>query len=124
MTEVTLAAVCMNVAHNKDANLEKYIHYIKEAASVGARLIVLPEVSVQGYLKKRGAPSEPEVIELTRYYRQTAETVPGPSTELIGKYAARHNMYIQIGMAESARTGVGREDVVLGVELAKSLWVT
>jgi predicted amidohydrolase len=105
MSEVTLAAVCMNVAHDKEANLEKYIHYIEEGAAIGARLIVFPEVSLQGYLKKRGVPSEPEVIELTRYYRQTAETVPGPSTELIGKYAARHNMYVQIGMAESARAG-------------------
>jgi predicted amidohydrolase len=105
MSEVTLAAVSMNVAHNKDANLEKYIRFIEEAASRGARLLIFPEVSLQGYLKKRGAPSEPEVIELTRYYRQTAETVPGPSTELIGKYAARHNMYIQIGMAEATRAG-------------------
>jgi predicted amidohydrolase len=105
MSEVTLAAVAMNVVHDKDANLEKYIHYIEEAASLNARLIVFPEVSLQGYLKKRGAPGEPEVIELTRYYRQTAETVPGPSTELFEKYAARHNMYIQIGMAESTRAG-------------------
>ena len=105
MSEVTLAAVAMNVVHDKDANLEKYIHYIDEAASLNARLVVFPEVSLQGYLKKRGAPGEPEVIELTRYYRQTAETVPGPSTELLGKYAARHNMYIQIGMAESTRAG-------------------
>jgi predicted amidohydrolase len=105
MTEVTLAAVCMNVAHNKEANLEKYIHFIEEAASCGASLLVFPEVSLQGYLKKRGAPSESEVMELTRYYRETAETVPGPSTELIGKYATRYNMYIQIGMAEAARAG-------------------
>ena len=105
MTEVTLAAVSMNVAQDKAANLEKYLRFIDEAAALGARLIVFPEVSLQGYLKKRGAPGEPEVIELTRYYRQTAETVPGPTTELIGKHAARHNMYIQIGMAESARAG-------------------
>jgi len=105
MSEVTLAAVCMNVVQDKAVNLEKYVHYIEEAASLGTRLLVFPEVSLQGYLKKRGVPSEPEVIELTRYYRQTAETVPGPSTELIGKYAARHNMYIQIGMAESTRAG-------------------
>lgn len=105
MTEVTLAAVSMHVAQDKAANLEKYLRFIDEAASLGARLLVFPEVSLQGYLKKRGAPGEPEVIELTRYYRQTAETVPGPTTELIGKHAARHNMYIQIGMAESARAG-------------------
>ena len=105
MSEVTLAAASMNVAQDKAANLEKYIHFIEEAAALGARLLVFPEVSLQGYLKKRGAPGEPEVIELTRYYRQTAETVPGPTTELIGKHAARHNMYIQIGMAESARAG-------------------
>lgn len=105
MTKVTLSVVCMNVLQDKSANLEKYVHYIEEAASLGARLIVFPEVSLQGYLKKRGTPSEPEVIEMTRYYRQTAETVPGPSTEILAKYAARHNMYIQIGMAESARAG-------------------
>src|SRR3989304_1195722 len=105
MTEVTLAAVSMNVAQDKAANLEKYLRFIDEAASLGARLLVFPEVSLQGYLKKRGAPGEPEVIELTRYYRQTAETVPGPTTELISKYAAGPNMHIQIGMAESARAG-------------------
>ncbi len=105
MSEVTLAAACMNVAHDKAANLEKYVRFIEEAVALGARLLVFPEVSLQGYLKKRGAPGEPEVIELTRYYRQTAEAVPGPTTELIGKYAARHNMHIQIGMAESARAG-------------------
>ena len=121
MTEVTLSAVCMSVLQDKSVNLEKYVHYIEEAALLDARLIVFPEVSLQGYLKKRGAPSEPEVIEMTRYYRRTAETVPGPTTELIGKYAARHNIYVQIGMAESARAGqvfynsavlVGREGVV------------
>jgi len=105
MSPVTLAAVCMNVAHDKAANLAKYIDYIEQAAAAGARLIVFPEVSLQGYLKRRGAPGEPEVMELTRYYRRTAETVPGPATDLIGKYAARHGMYIQIGMAESARAG-------------------
>ncbi len=105
MSEVTLAAVCMSVVQDKAANLEKYIHFIEEAAGLGARLLVFPEVSLQGYLKKRGAPNEPEVIELTRYYRKTAETVPGPTTDLIGKHAARHNLYIQIGMAEAARAG-------------------
>ncbi len=105
MSEATLAAVSMNVEQDKAANLEKYLRFIDEAAALGARLLVFPEVSLQGYLKKRGAPGEPEVIELTRYYRQTAETVPGPTTELIGEHAARHNMYIQIGMAESARAG-------------------
>jgi len=97
MSEVTLAAVCMNVVQDKAANLERRLGFIGEAAGLGARLIVFPEVLLQGHLTLRGAPSEPEVIELTRYYRTTAETVPGPTTELIGERAARHNMYIQIG---------------------------
>ena len=105
MSTVTLSAVNMNVLQDKQSNLEKYLHFIEEAARFGPGLIVFPEVSLQGYLKKRGMPSEPEVIEMTRYYRQTAETVPGPTTDLIGKYAARHNLYVQIGMAESARAG-------------------
>jgi len=105
MTETTLAAVCMNVVHDKKANLEKYFHFIHEASECKARLLVFPEVSLQGYLKKRGAPGEPEVIEMTRYLRKTAETIPGPTTEKIQELAARHNMYIQVGMAESARAG-------------------
>ena len=40
MTEVTLSAVCMNVLQDKTDNLEKYVHYIEEAASLGARLII------------------------------------------------------------------------------------
>ncbi len=105
MSAVTLAAACMHVAHDKQANLDKYLAFIEQAAAAGARLLVFPEVSLQGYLKKRGAPGEPEVIELTRYYRQTAETVPGPTTELLARHAARHNMYIQVGMAEADRAG-------------------
>ncbi|OGO15231.1 MAG: hypothetical protein A2Z14_08420 [Chloroflexi bacterium RBG_16_48_8] len=105
MTQVTLATVCMNVAHDKKTNIEKYLHFIDEAAALNVRLLVFPEVSLQGYLKKRGSPGEPEVIEMTRYFRSTAETIPGPTTERIHELAERHNMYIQIGMAESARVG-------------------
>jgi predicted amidohydrolase len=105
MTEVTLAAVCMNVVHDKQANLKKYLHFIHEAVELDARFVVFPEVSIQGYLKKRGAPGEPEVMEMTRYFRETAEPIPGPTTNQLGKIAAKHHLYIQIGMAESARAG-------------------
>jgi predicted amidohydrolase len=105
MPEVTLAAACMNVTHDKQSNFDKYLRFIDEAASLHANLLVFPEVSLQGYLKKRGAPGEPEVIEMTRYFRKSAESIPGPTTEHIQELAERHNMYIQIGMAESARAG-------------------
>jgi len=103
MSTAALAATSMNLAHEKQANFEKYLHFINDAVALKVRLLVFPEVSLQGYLKKRGAPGEPEVIEMTRNFRSTAETIPDLTTERIHELAERHNMYIQIWMAESAR---------------------
>ena len=50
MVEHVLATVSMQVAFNKEQNLSRYLHYMDRAAEAGARLLVLPEQSLQGYL--------------------------------------------------------------------------
>jgi predicted amidohydrolase len=108
--EVTLAAVCMVVEHNKQANLEKIINFIEEAAQVGTRLIVFPECCLQGYLWTWDWERHclREDVEQDKYFYKTAEPIPGPSTKMIASYAAKHNMTIQLGLVEKT----SREDQV------------
>ena len=92
-----LATTSFTAVLNKEENLKKYFHYIEAAAAEGAKLIVLPEQSLQGYL-----PTLEEVSEETRAYQlENAELVPeGPSTQLLIEKAKQHDMYIVWGMTE------------------------
>lgn len=95
--EVTLAAACMQMEHDKAKNLDKFDKFIKEAASKDAEFLAFPEISLQGYFWANENNQEQR-----EYYLRESETVPGPSTELIQKYCRDYNMLIQFGMAEKA----------------------
>ena len=76
----------MNCCYDKGANLAKYLKFIDEAADNGADLILLPEQSLQGYLRNLSAmdcgtdQSKNEFI----YQYENAETVPdGPSVQAV-----------------------------------------
>jgi hypothetical protein len=57
-SDVTVVgAVCMRCSHNKRADLDKHEHYIREAARNGVKLLVFPEVAVQGYITSWGDPT-------------------------------------------------------------------
>lgn len=101
---IVVVTVCMKVVHNTESNLEKYFHYIEEAASQGARLIVFPEQSLQGYLWSMAGEISNEEME---YHYNNAEIVPGPSTERLLRAAVNHNIYIIFGMTESAKVADG-----------------
>ena len=49
MTETTLAAANLKIAHNKRANMARFLEVIDEAAGKGANMLVLPELALQGY---------------------------------------------------------------------------
>lgn len=67
-------------------NLEKFQTFIEQAAEQGADLICLPEgVTVCGTGKS---------------YVAVSETLPGLSTEFLGKLAKKHNLYIAAGIYE------------------------
>ena len=92
-----LATTSFPVVLNTEDNLKKYISYIEQAAAEGAKLIVLPEQSLQGYL-----PTLEEVSDETRSYQlANAELVPeGKSTQLLIQQAKQHDIYIVWGMTE------------------------
>jgi predicted amidohydrolase len=94
---VTLAVAAMNAVHDTTKNLAKYASFINEAAAKGARLLVLPEQSLQGYLYHLNHALTPEEIN---YHYDQAEPVPGPSTKRVAALAREANMYIVFGMTE------------------------
>ena len=94
MTSVRVAVVqAGSVLFDTAATLVKAEHYLREAASQGAELIVLPEAFVGGYPKgldfgitvgSRSTAGR----ELFRRYFDAAVAVPGPETRHLAGLAA------------------------------------
>ena len=97
---VTIGAVCMHCCHHKERNLRKYERIIHDAGARGVQLLVFPEVSLQGYLRRVGEDDSTSIAEQLRYYRETSEALDGPTIQLIHHLARQYNMHIQVGMAE------------------------
>lgn len=105
-SRLKVATVCMNAALDREANLQTFFRYMEEAAAQGAQLIVFPEVSLQqnpswGYLSVH----EPIGAEL-RYVQDTAETVPGNSTDRIAVRARELGIHVVFGMTEASEEGL------------------
>ncbi len=74
----------------KDATVEKMLKLIDEAGRRGSNLCVLPELWT-------GLGFSNETV-----YREIAESIPGPVTELLSEKARRYGMYIAGSMYERA----------------------
>ena len=97
--QLTVATVCMNAKLDKETNLATFRSYMKKASEKGAKLIVFPEVSLQqnpGWGKTDHKPTNEEL----KYLRDSAETVPGPSTSILIEAARVHEVYVVYGMTE------------------------
>jgi predicted amidohydrolase len=92
-----VAAAAMQVMHNKSQNLKKYRQFVDQAAAEGVRLLVFPEVSLQGFLFHLDHHFDPQE---SLYHWENAEHVPGPSTEIIAEWANDRDMFIIFGMFE------------------------
>lgn len=85
---------------DKQKNIDNMIGYIKEAGEKGMDILVFPETVLTGY-EWKSPESDP-------YYQETgkamqvalAETVPGPTTNLLSGYAKQYGMYIIFGMTQ------------------------
>ena len=72
-----------------DKNVERAISVIEEAAISGARLIVLPEAALSGYIYR-------DLEQFLPYM----DTVPGKGTSAIEPICKKYNCYVAIGIAE------------------------
>jgi nitrilase len=81
--------------------------WIEDAASQGARLIVLPEAVLGGYPRGAGfgatvgARTAPGRALFGRYFANAVQ-VPGPETDQLCQVAARHGCELVIGVIERA----------------------
>lgn len=80
MTKLIAAAIQMTSTEDKAANIDTAVRLLDHAAERGARIAALPET-----FNCLGDPKA--MIE-------SAETIPGPSTEELCHVARRHKMYI------------------------------
>jgi predicted amidohydrolase len=104
---VKVAAIqCSSDLGAVDDNRKKLTALVREAASNGAKIIVLPETAITGYLSQdlrtnwhvRGLPLE--ATFRGRDPATAAETIPGPSTEHFCSLATELNIYLTIPLLE------------------------
>ena len=96
---VTIATANMHSVYDPAANRAKYAELLELAARHGARLVVFPELSLQGYLYQL-TPDWTLPAEELEYQYAHAESVPGPTTRFVEEIARRHDLHVIFGMTE------------------------
>jgi len=72
---------------DKKGNLDKITKALERAKKQGAELVILPELSLTGYVVRD------EIYNL-------AERIPGPSTQIVEEAAKKNHLYVVFGMPE------------------------
>lgn len=97
------------------ANTRKVTGLVREAARHGAKIVVLPEVCLTGYVSQDGKtnwhlPGRPIEKEYTgRTPARVAQPVPGPATRHFCRLARQLGIYLTIPFIEvDTRAGAGR----------------
>lgn len=94
-----VATTAIEVCHDKQANTEKIIRLINQAARERADLVVFPECALQGYMY--GINHEVATDEL-RYHYSEAEPLEGPTVKAIAAVARDEGLHVIFGMVELA----------------------
>jgi len=94
--EVTIGLIQMSMSSDPEANLDKAIKRIKEAASKGAQVICLPELFKSQYFCQK---EDNENFNL-------AETIPGSTTNAISRAAKENSATVIAGIFEKRARGL------------------
>jgi N-carbamoylputrescine amidase len=100
---VTVALVQMSCGPKPEANLKKAITGIVAAAKKGAQIVCLQELFCSQYF------CQTEDIALFKL----AESIPGPSTDALGKVARQHQVVIIASLFEKRAAGVYHNTAVI-----------
>ena len=88
--------VQMAMSTDTAENLQRAVSFIEEAANQGAEVVCLPELFCSQYFCQR---EDVALFDL-------AETIPGPSTEILGKVAKAKNITIVASLFERRAAGL------------------
>ena len=102
-THLKVALVQQSNTDNAQDNMAKSIAGIRDAASQGAKLIVLQELHRSLYFCQT---EDVDVFDL-------AETIPGPSTDILGALAKELNVVIVSSLFEKRATGLYHNTAVV-----------
>jgi N-carbamoylputrescine amidase len=80
----------------KQAMLEKHLPYIDEAGEKGVQILCFQEIFNTPYF----CPGQD-----SKWY-ESAETVPGPTTDLMSEYARKYQMVIIVPVYEKDGAGI------------------
>jgi N-carbamoylputrescine amidase len=100
---VSIGLVQMTCDQRPEANLKKAIGRIEEAAKRGAQIVCLQELFRSQYF------CQTEDIELFKL----AETIPGPSTDALGKVAKKNKVAIVASLFEKRAAGLYHNTAVI-----------
>ncbi len=112
-SRVRVAAIqCPSVLGDVEGNSARLERLVREAAAGGARIVVMPEAAVTGYLSQDlrtnwRLPGWPlnEDFHRGRSPAGIAQTVPGPTTECFGALAWELGIYLVVTCVEVEGTG-------------------
>ncbi|MEI7900726.1 MAG: carbon-nitrogen hydrolase family protein [bacterium] len=127
---VRVAAIqCPSTMGKTEENVQNITNLVRQAAAGGAKIVVLPECAVQGYLDPTAWTSWSKSGEGEWNVGHVAEPVPGPITKLFARLADELNIYLCIGLIEAGTNGFFNSQVLLspdGVMVAhhrkRALW--
>ena len=127
---VRVAAVqCPSRMGKTSENLANIATLVRKAASQGAKIVVLPECSVQGYMDPTTWTAWSKASEDTMSVRSVAEAIPGPSTRFLGQLARDCGIYLCAGLIEAGTNAFFNAQILLSPQGAivahhrkKSLW--
>ncbi len=103
MSKVRVGIIQMSCEQDKEANLKKAIGKIREAVALGAQIVCLQELFTSLYFCD------------TEDYNQfsLAESIPGPSTELLQTIAREHKIVIIASLFEKRTQGIYHNTVAV-----------
>jgi N-carbamoylputrescine amidase len=99
----TVGLVQMSMSREPRENTEKAVAKVREAAKAGAQVVCLPELYRSPYFCQK---EEHAAFDL-------AETVPGPSTEALGRAARDANVVVVAPIFEKRATGLYHNSAVI-----------
>lgn len=127
---VRVAAIqCSSVMGKTEENVKRLTNLVYSAAAQGAKIVVMPECSVQGYVDPNSWSSWTTSKSDSLFVGKVAETVPGPSTEIFGRIAGELKIYICVSLVEAgsneyynSQVLLSPEGKVVGHHRKKNLW--
>ncbi|GAC1470706.1 MAG: carbon-nitrogen hydrolase [Desulfuromonadaceae bacterium] len=103
MMPLKVALIQQRCSICRDDNLAKTAQMIRQAAASGARLVVLQELHTSTYFCQVESPA---LFDL-------AESIPGPSTEILGKLAGELGVVIVASLFERRAAGLYHNTAVV-----------